>query len=72
MRVQVVISGLLLDPGGDVGADFLVTYALVDWAITNKVTVNVFILPGGAGGVDWENFVRIVITLLFEKCFAPL
>ena len=70
MRVQIVISGLLLDPGCDVGADFPVIRALVDWTITNKVSVYFFILLGGAAAVDWEYFVRIVITALLFVCFV--
>ena len=65
MRVQIVISGLLLDPGCNVGADVIIITALVDWPITNKVLVYFFILLGGAGGVDWEYFVRFVIALLY-------
>ena len=62
MRVQIFISCLLLDPGRDVGADFLIFNAFVNWPITNKVFVHVFILVGGASAVDWEYFVRLVIT----------
>ena len=72
MRVQIVISGLLLDPGCDVSADFPVIRALVDWPITNKLLVHVFKLPGGAAAVDWEYFVRLVIALLLEISFVPL
>ena len=72
MRVQIVISGLLLDPGCDVGADFLIIRVLVDWPITNKVLVYLFKLLRGAAAVDWEYSVRLVITLLFKKCFCPL
>ena len=72
MRVQVVISGLFIDPGCDVGADFLIISVLVDWSITNKLLVYFFILLGGAAGVDWEYFVRIVITTLLVICFGTL
>ena len=72
MRGQIFISGLLLDPGCDVGADFLITRALVDWAITNKVMIYFFILISKASGVDLEYFVRLVITLLIRICFAQL
>ena len=66
MRVQIVISGLLLDPGCDVGADFLIIRALVDWPITNKVMVNLFKLLRGAAAVDWEYSVRLVIAALLK------
>ena len=72
MRVQIVSSGLLLDPGCDVGADFLIISVLEDLPIANKVLVYFFILLRGASGIDWEYFVRIVITMLFEICFATL
>ena len=72
MRVQVVISGLLLDPGGDVGADFLIIRALVDWPITNYILVYLFKLLRGAAAIDWEYSVRLVITALLENCFVPL
>ena len=72
MRVQIVISGLLLDPGCDVGADFLIITTLGDWPVTNKVMVYFFILLCGAGGVDWEYPIRLVVALLFENCFVPL
>ena len=72
MRVQVFISGLLLDPGCDVGADFLIITTLGDWPVTNKVMVYFFILLGGAAGVDMEYFIRIVVALMFENCFVQL
>ena len=72
MRIQVVNSCLLLDPGCDVGADFLVIKALVDWAITNKLLVYFFILLGGALSVDWEYSVRLVITAMLVICFVRL
>ena len=72
MRVQVVISGLLLHPSCDVGADFLVISAFEDRPITNKVLVYVFIPLGGAAAVDWKYFVRIVIAAFREKCFCQL
>ena len=72
MRIQVVICGLLLDPGFDVDADFLIIRAFVDWAITNKVMIYFFILISEASGVDLEYFVRLVITLLIRICFAQL
>ena len=72
MRVQIVNSGLLLYPGGDVVADFLIISALVNWAITNKVLVYVFKLLRGAAAVDWEYSVRLVIAALLVNCFVPL
>ena len=72
MRVQIVISGLLLDPGCDVGADFLIIRVLVDWPITNKVLVYLFKLLRGAAAVDWEYSVRLVIAALLVNCFVPL
>ena len=71
MRVQIVISGFLLDPGGDVGADFSICSAHFV-SRTNKVLVHVFKLLCGAGGVDWKYFVRLVITALLVVCFVPL
>ena len=73
MGVQVFISGLILDPGCDVGANSPITSELiVDWAITNKVMIYFFILISKASGVDLEYFVRLVITLLIRICFAQL
>ena len=72
MRVQIVISGLLLDPGCDVGADFLVTASLVDWPITNKILVYLFKLLRGAAAVDREYSVRLVIAALLVDCFVQL
>ena len=72
MRVQILISGLLLDPGCDVGADFLIIRVLVDWPITNKVLVYLFKLLRGAAAVDWEYSVRLVITAQLVICFVPL
>ena len=72
MRVQIVISGLLLDPGCDVGADFLIIRVLVDWPITNKVLVYLFKLLRGAAAVDWEYSVRLVIAALLVDCFVKL
>ena len=72
MRVQIVISGFLLDPGCDVGADFLTTIAHVDLAITNKVLVYLFKLLCGAAAVDREYSVRLVIAALLAMCFVPL
>ena len=72
MRVQIVISGLLLDPGCDVGADFLVITCLVDWPITNKVLVYLFKLLRGAAAVDWEYFVRLVVADVVSISLAPL
>ena len=72
MRVQIVISGLLLDPGCDVGADFLIIRALVDWPITNKVMVSLFKLLSCAAGVDLKYSVSLVIAALLVICFVPL
>ena len=72
MRVQIVISGLLLDPGCDVGADFLIINVLVDWPITNKLLVYFLKLLSGAPTVDWKYFVRLVIAALLTICFGPL
>ena len=72
MRVQIVISGLLLDPRCDVGADFLFITALEDWPITNKVLIYFFILRSGALGVYLEYFIRLVITALVVDCFGFL
>ena len=74
MRVQIVISGLLIDPGCDVGADFLIINVLVDRAITitNKLLVYFLKLLSGAPTVDWKYFVRLVIAALLTICFGPL
>ena len=72
MRVQIVISGLLLDPGCDVGADFLVTASLLDWPITNKILVYLFKLLRGAAAVDREYSVRLVIAAQLDNCFVRL
>ena len=79
MRVQVVISGLLLDPGCDVGADCLVIkLILIFWRFvdivsrTNTIMEYIFILLRGAGAIDWEYSVRLVITTLLVVCFVPL
>ena len=72
MRVQVVISGLLLDPGCDVGADFLIINVLVDWSITNKLLVYLLELFSGAPTVDWKYFVRLVVTALLKNSFVIL
>ena len=72
MRVQIVISGLLLDPGCDVGADFLIIRTLVNKPITNKVLVYLFKLLCGAAAVDREYSVRLVIAALLVDCFVPL
>ena len=74
MRVQIVVSGLLLDPGCDVGADFLIirSLVLVDWPITNKLLVYFLKLLSGAPTVDWKYFVRLVIAALLTICFGPL
>ena len=72
MRVQIVISGLLLDPGCDVGADFLITSALANRPITNKVLVYLLKLLRGAAAVDWEYSVRLVITAQLVICFVCL
>ena len=72
MRVHIFISGLLLDPGCDVGADFLIIRVLVNRAITNKVLVYLFKLLRGAAAVDWEYSVRLVIAALLVNCFVKL
>ena len=72
MRVQIVISGFLLDPGCDVGADFLIFRALVDWAITNKVLVYLFKRLDGAAAIYWKYFVRLVNAAVLAICFVPL
>ena len=72
MRIQIVISGLLLDPGCDVGADFLIIRSLVDRPITNNVLVYLFKLLRGAAAVDWKYSVRHVIAALLESCFVSL
>ena len=72
MWVQIFVSGFLLDPGCDVTADFLIIIAFVDWAITNKLLVYVFILFGGASHVGKEYFVRLVIAALLSICFGSL
>ena len=70
MRVQIVVCSFFLDPSCDVDADFLIINTLVDWPIANKVLVHFFILLDGAGGLDMEYFVRLIIALLFENCFV--
>ena len=72
MRVQILISGLLLDPGCYVGADFLIIRSLVDWPIANKVLVCLFKLLRGAAAVDREYSVRHVIAALLVDCFVQL
>ena len=72
MRVQIFISGFLLDPGCDVGAYFPVFRALVDWPITNYILVYLFKLLRGAAAVDWEYSVRLVIAALLTNCFERL
>ena len=72
MRIQIFVGGLLCNPGCDVGADFLVIIALVDWPITNKVLVNLFKILSSTLGVDWEYFVRHVIATLLASCFVQL
>ena len=72
MRVQIFISGFLLDPGCDVGAYFPVFRALVDWPITNYILVYLFKLLRGAAAVDWEYSVRLVITAQLVICFVCL
>ena len=72
MRVQIVISGLLLDPGGDVGADFLIIRVLVDWPITNKVLVYLFKLLSCAAAVNREYSVSLVIAALLATSFVRL
>ena len=71
MRVQIVISGLLLDPGCDVGADYLVMKLIpilstfVDIVSrTNTIMEYFFNLLSGASAVNKEYFVSIVIALL--------
>ena len=72
MGVKIFVSGLLLNPGCDVGAVFLISRVLGDWSITNKVLVNLFKLLRGAAAVDWEYSVRLVIAALLVICFVPL
>ena len=70
MRVQVFICGLLIDPLCNVGTDFLVSSTLSIGA--NKLLECVLKLLCGAAGVDWEYFVRLVVTTLLEIFFVPL
>ena len=72
MRVQIVISGLLLDPLCNVGANFLIINVLVDWSITNKLLVYLLKLLSGAPTVDWKYFVRLVVTALLKNSFVIL
>ena len=72
MRIQIVISGFLLDPGCDVCAYFPVFRELVDWPITNYILVYLFKLLRGAAAVDWEYSVRLVIAALLVICFVQL
>ena len=79
MRVQIVISGLLLDPGCDVGADYLVMKLIpilsrfVDIVSrTNTIMEYIFILLRGAAAVDGEYSVRLVIAALLVICFVQL
>ena len=72
MWVQIIIGGLVLDPGCNVGADYLVIRAFVDWPVTNKLLVYLLKLLCGAPTVDWKYFVRLVVTALLKNSFVIL
>ena len=78
MRVQIVISGLLLDPGCNVGTNIFVNKLVLIFRFvnifsrTNFILKYFFILLGGAGAVDWEYFVRLVIAAQLANCFVTL
>ena len=71
MRVQVFISGLLINPGRDVLADILVIKLILVFSRfvdivsrTNMIMEYIFNLLSGASAVNKEYFVSIVIALL--------
>ena len=79
MRVQVFISGLLINPGRDVLADILVIKLILVFSRfvdivsrTNTIMEYIFILLRGAAAVDREYSVRLVIAALLVICFGPL
>ena len=78
MRVQVFISGLLINPGRDVLADILVIKLILVFSRfvdivsrTNTIMEYIFILLSGAAGVNWEYSVRLVITCFFKNDLRP-
>ena len=71
MRVQVFISGLLINPGRDVLADILVIKLILVFSRfvdivsrTNTIMEYFFNLLSGASAVNKKYFVSIVIALL--------
>ena len=71
MRVQVFISGLLINPGRDVLADILVIKLILVFSRfvdivsrTNMIMEYFFNLLSGASAVNKKYFVSIVIALL--------